>query len=339
MCKKQCRDENGFKNHCTTENHLRNMERFAADSDKYIDQFSREFEKAYLDLLSHHHHTKRMNANYVYNELIQDKSHIHMNATRWDSLASFVKHLGASGKCEVDETERGWFVRWIDPEERARDAARRKRDEEEAKAQERRMKALLLRQQQVADNLAKDHAGTEEYLVQDPSTDEKMVLNGPTAKRIKTSGGGLALFDAAQDDQDGGPVPEHAAETVDQDDATPTWLMPEVIVRIASSKVGVGLKNEKAVVLDVRDDAADLIMLKTGQEVLNVPSKRLETVIPKLGGKVMMLGLHAKRGSLGTIQSLDQEDSKAVVRLENGETLTVEFEDISKVFEEAGDNT
>ena len=39
---------------------------------------------------------------------------MHMNATRWVTLTEFVKHLGRSGIARVDETEKGWFIAWID---------------------------------------------------------------------------------------------------------------------------------------------------------------------------------------------------------------------------------
>jgi DNA/RNA-binding protein KIN17 len=37
-----------------------------------------------------------------------------MNATRWVTLTEFAKHLGRSGIARVDETEKGWFIAWID---------------------------------------------------------------------------------------------------------------------------------------------------------------------------------------------------------------------------------
>lgn len=58
--------------------------------------------------------TKRVHANRVYQEVIQDKHHMHMNATRWVTLSEFVKHLGRSGIARVDETDKGWFIAWID---------------------------------------------------------------------------------------------------------------------------------------------------------------------------------------------------------------------------------
>lgn len=60
-----------------------------------------------------------MRANQVYQEYIADKSHLHMNSTRWVTLTEFVKHLGRSGIAKVDETEKGWFIAWIDSSPKA----------------------------------------------------------------------------------------------------------------------------------------------------------------------------------------------------------------------------
>lgn len=51
--------------------------------------------------------TKRVRANQVYQEYIQDKYHVHMNSTRWVTLTEFIKHLGRSGIARVDDTEKG----------------------------------------------------------------------------------------------------------------------------------------------------------------------------------------------------------------------------------------
>lgn len=79
MCSKQCRDENGFKCHLTSESHLRQMSFFCENSNNMLDSFSKDFEKVYLEILRRRHGTKRMNANNVYQEVIQDKFHVHMN--------------------------------------------------------------------------------------------------------------------------------------------------------------------------------------------------------------------------------------------------------------------
>ena len=37
-----------------------------------------------------------------------------MNATRWVTLTEFIKCLGRAGIAHVDETDKGWFIAWID---------------------------------------------------------------------------------------------------------------------------------------------------------------------------------------------------------------------------------
>lgn len=60
------------------------------------------------------YNTKRIRANQVYQEYIQDKHHVHMNATQWPTLTEFVKYLGKEGIVRVDETEKGFFIAWVD---------------------------------------------------------------------------------------------------------------------------------------------------------------------------------------------------------------------------------
>ncbi len=132
MCQKQCRDQNGFKCHLTSESHLRQMKIFSDNAMGIMDGMSKEFEKHYMDTLRQRHGTKRVNANNVYQEVISDKHHIHMNATKWATLTDFVQYLGKMGKCVVEETERGWYVSYIE-----RDASILAREE----AQQRRVQA------------------------------------------------------------------------------------------------------------------------------------------------------------------------------------------------------
>ena len=53
-----------------------------------------------------------------------------MNATRWLSLTEFTKHLGRTGVAHVDETEKGWFITWIDnsPKALAKSEASQKKE-------------------------------------------------------------------------------------------------------------------------------------------------------------------------------------------------------------------
>jgi len=124
MCQKQCRDENGFKCHQTSESHLRQMRIFAENSSGMMQRFSEQFERVFMDVLSRQHGTKRVKANDVYREVIQDRHHVHMNSTHWATLTDFVLYLGKKGLIIVDDDpENGLHVQWIDrnPEKLARE--------------------------------------------------------------------------------------------------------------------------------------------------------------------------------------------------------------------------
>ncbi|OAY74438.1 KIN17-like protein [Ananas comosus] len=114
MCQKQCRDENGFKCHCMSEGHQRQMQVFGQNPDRIVGGFSEEFERAFLDLMRRSHRFSRVAATVVYNEYIADRHHVHMNSTQWATLTEFVKYLGRTGQCKVEDTPKGWFITYID---------------------------------------------------------------------------------------------------------------------------------------------------------------------------------------------------------------------------------
>ncbi|XP_055344713.1 DNA/RNA-binding protein KIN17-like [Paramacrobiotus metropolitanus] len=157
MCQKQCRDANGFKCHVTSEAHQRQLLLFGESPTQFLGGFSADFEKGYMDILKRRFGTRRVNANQVYQEYIKDKDHIHMNSTKWMTLTGFVMYLGRSGKCAVDETEKGWFIKYIerDPEEVRRQEALRRRERTELDDEER-------LQKNVADMVEKDKGEQDE---------------------------------------------------------------------------------------------------------------------------------------------------------------------------------
>ncbi|PPJ56759.1 hypothetical protein CBER1_09110 [Cercospora berteroae] len=124
-CQKQCRDENGFKQHTLSESHSRNMSIVGENARGYINSKSHEFQRDFIQLLRTGHGEKKINLNQFYNEYIKDKEHVHMNSTKWPSLTEFAKFLGREGICRVEEGERGLEIAWIDD---SAEAIRRKED-------------------------------------------------------------------------------------------------------------------------------------------------------------------------------------------------------------------
>jgi DNA/RNA-binding protein KIN17 len=115
VCEKQCRDENGFKCHVQSEAHVRQMLIVGENPARYVASFSRQFMGDFLQLLRTTHGEKRVQANHFYaSQYIVNKSHVHMNSTRWKTLTEFITFLGHEGICRVENTEKGWFISWVD---------------------------------------------------------------------------------------------------------------------------------------------------------------------------------------------------------------------------------
>ncbi|EGP85377.1 uncharacterized protein MYCGRDRAFT_46950 [Zymoseptoria tritici IPO323] len=125
ICEKQCRDENGFKQHTMSEGHVRAMLQVGEDPRKFINDYSKQFQRDFLQLLRTAHGEKKVHMNHFYQEYIRDKEHVHMNSTKWPSLTEFAKHLGREGICRVEEGDKGLEIQWIDD---SAEAIRRRED-------------------------------------------------------------------------------------------------------------------------------------------------------------------------------------------------------------------
>ncbi|CED82770.1 Protein containing a U1-type Zn-finger and implicated in RNA splicing or processing [Phaffia rhodozyma] len=176
VCQKQMRDDNGFKCHIATEAHLRQMLVVGENSGKHIDEFSQNFMDEFIVLLSRRYNTKRIRANQVYQEYIQDKHHVHMNATKWVTLTDFVKHLGKEGIVRVDETEKGFFISWVDnsPGALARQEAIMKKERQDTDDEQRQRKLLA---EQIA-RASASNSNSEDPTASDGSTAGPKVEEG-----------------------------------------------------------------------------------------------------------------------------------------------------------------
>lgn len=204
MCQKQCRDANGFKCHTESEAHQRNMLLFAESGKKIMDQFSREFEGGFLDIVRRSYNQKRVHANVVYNEYIKDRNHIHMNATRWVTLTSFVLYLGKSGKCKVEETPKGWYITYIerDPELLARQEKLAKKEKQDQDDEQRIQKAI-------EDRVKKTQADARESEVSEVKPED---LQATKFEFVWRKGNQTSKYDSKETKQE-----EPEIETIDYD--------------------------------------------------------------------------------------------------------------------------
>lgn len=99
-----------------------------------------------------------------------------------------------------------------------------------------------------------------------------------------------------------------------------SWLIPNIRVRVVSSRYGQTLYKEKGVVLDVTRKGVATLKMDDGQ-VVNVAERHLETALPKVGGRSIILsGDH--RFSKGQMLERDSKKNRGVVQV---------FEDMSVV--------
>lgn len=188
ICEKQCRDENGFKQHTMSESHVRGMLQVGEDPKKYINEYSNQFKRDFLQLLKTSHGEKKVHMNNFYQEYIRDKEHVHMNSTKWPSLTEFAKFLGREGVCRVEEGERGLEISFIDDSPEA--VARRedvKRKERQAKGDEDLESRLLNQQIKRAKEAAKEKERLEAEQKKDGEGEKKIDLGEASTEPVKLS--------------------------------------------------------------------------------------------------------------------------------------------------------
>lgn len=365
MCEKQCRDENGFKCHTTSESHQRQLLLFAESSDEFLDQFSKDFEDGYLYLLKRCHGTKRTFANGVYQDYIHERDHIHMNSTKWLTLTEFVQHLGKSGKCVVDQTEKGWYVTWIDrdPETIARQEALKKK-EKVAKDDNEKMAEFINNQIERGSLNARDEK--VEYTELQREKDEKISLNLELKPSVKSDsftpnnvlGNKSKLYNGKKDIKEVAEKRKKSAleeimeeekhrkktkeshndrstELLDQSKSSKRWLKKNIVVKIITKSLGDKYYKQKGYVKEIIGDdkmAAVVVLISNGTK-MKLDQSHLETVIPAIGRTVLILSGPFK-GQKAILKELDVDNFCARLKLiETGEKMNFPYENFSKLFE------
>uniref|UniRef100_A0A914D2L0 DNA/RNA-binding protein Kin17 WH-like domain-containing protein n=1 Tax=Acrobeloides nanus TaxID=290746 RepID=A0A914D2L0_9BILA len=361
MCQKQCRDQNGFKCHLTSESHQRQLLLFAENQNSYLREFSREFESNFMRILRHTFGAKRVRANDVYQDYIKEKGHVHMNSTVWHTLTGFVLYLGSSGKCKIDQNEKGWWIQYIDQEDEMRkqklqDRAKKERDDEDRfneMIQRQMEKDLEKLKEQDEKELAKPTdliRNEDEKIAFAMATDKKVIKQEEDVKPLLSS----SAFDAIKGEKkkDRGEkrpstskgessskksaldeIMEQEEMFKERKNRKDFWLHKGVIVKIVTKKLGSDYYKAKGEIVDVIDSYTAKVQLDDG-DILKLDQEHLETVIPAVG-KDMLIVNGAYRGLKATL--LELLENKFCVRLKiregtrNGRVVEVAYEDASKL--------
>ncbi|XP_039144696.1 KIN17-like protein [Dioscorea cayenensis subsp. rotundata] len=359
MCQKQCRDENGFKCHCMSESHQRQMQVFGQNPNRVIDGYSEEFENAFMDNLRRSHRFSRVAATVVYNEYIADRHHIHMNSTQWATLTEFVKYLGRIGKCKVEDTPKGWFITYIDRDSETifKDRLKNKRLRAELADEEKQERAIALQIERASSSnpnqppppppssdpapidpnakvafslsMQTTNSDTEPKrpkIAFDEDPEPEKAEKKRTAGGSGAKGGSSALEELIREE-------EKAKERSNRKDY---WLCEGIIVKVMSKTLeSKGYYKQKGVVKRVIDKYVGEIEMLENKHLLRIDQEELETVIPQIGGLVRIVN-GAYRGSNARLLSVNTEKFCAKVQIEKGAydgrvLQAVDYEDICKI--------
>ncbi|KAL5290487.1 KIN family protein [Megaselia abdita] len=357
MCQKQCRDDNGFKCHIQSEAHQRQLLLFADSPGKFLHNFSKEFTDGFMDIVRRRHSSKRVKANKVYQEYIACKDHIHMNSTRWLSLSEYVKWLGRSGQCVVDETEEGWYIQYIDRSPEAREAQEKKDRKEKADKddQERMMEFIEKQVERARKEKGEEDEAKKFTELKRENEEEPLKLDLKLTSKIKPEPvvpmQNLLKRTREEDDKIfKKPKPTTSKscgksaldEIREQEEAKKEkqnrkdyWLAEGIVVKFVDRSLGEKFYKQKAVVREVIDKyQAKIKFLETGEKV-KVDQSHLETVIPALEKPVRVVN-GAYRGSEAVLKELNEKKFCVTIEISRG-TLkgrileNVEYEDICKI--------
>jgi DNA/RNA-binding protein KIN17 len=323
MCQKQCRDENGFKCHCMSESHQRQMAIFGQAPDRIVDGFSDEFLDEFLTLLRRAHRSSRVAATVIYNEFIADRNHVHMNSTRWQTLTEFVKFLGKAGHAKVEDTPKGWFITYID------------RDSEQA------IKARLKRKRVKSD------------LADDERQELMIARQIERAQRAQADFGDDASPNAAEDDDLGSEEDDYSGSDDDDQEEETTANKPKEKIAIALQRAAPAPKvnpfddkpkmkfgfeeeeetaNKKGKATDARRSAIEDLM-KEEEKAKERSNRKDYWLCPGIVVKVMSKtladkGYYKQKGLVKRVidkyvGEIEMLDSKHVLRVDQDELETV----------------
>lgn len=189
MCKKQCRDANGFKCHIESESHQRQALIVAENPEKFVNEFSQQFMDGFLYILKTRYRSTKVLANTVFQEYIKERDHIHMNGTRWTTLNDFGQWMDQQGIVHAEPSERGIMVTYIDndPEKKKREELKAQSEERVRQAEEKR-KLEIEKQMEAAKQLLRDQDQDDERKPDEIPNIKKKINNykpPPPKKKVR----------------------------------------------------------------------------------------------------------------------------------------------------------
>ena len=351
MCQKQCRDAQGFKSHCESDAHNYQMKLFSENEEMYIEQFSNDFLKEFIETLKRRFKTSKVLANDVYQIFTNETHHIHLSSTKWVTLDEFVSHLGRESICKVEESPKGLMVQFIDVDDSKIKKIEQEKEKEQLKLNdEERLLRTLEKQVEAAKKLEKSKEETkiqfEDFKTNTEEFPMKLDLNFKEIEEIKEEKTSNLFLDnekkinkRKRDENSNQKKFSNLTSIIQEEELKKEkknrreyWLHKGIIVKVLSKIDSKKYYKKKGIVLNVIENFIGEIEMLDNGDILRIDQSDLETVIPKIGNEVMIVN-GAYREEICTLESIDFDNFCADLKskLLNQMIKKVPYEDFSKI--------
>ena len=285
-----------------------------------------------------------------------------------DALSGFVQYLGKTGKCKVEETERGWNIEYIerDPFLLARQENAKKRAEAERMEEIKQMKRMEVQRIEAAKALDKA-GGVVEVKATNMDVSKKnsvaISFSSSKGKSGNTSGQtAKSVFDLGDDEEEieketniktkekssKKRTHEEITKPKNETEKNPkksnkkqdNWISTGILIKILSKTLSNGAYyKRKGIITRIVDKyTAQIEVLDSGPhkndggDIIQLDQDDLQTVIPsKIGKKVKILN-GEYRGRFGSILRLNDKKCYADLELVGGGGVIekISYDDFSK---------
>ncbi|MEN2498404.1 MAG: hypothetical protein MHMPM18_002699 [Marteilia pararefringens] len=343
VCEKQCRDENGFKCHILSESHNRQIQIVADNPEYYIDKFSEEFRKSFVDLMRMSYPNKTVSANIIYKDFISDRSHVHMNSTKWTTLTDFCKFLESEGSITIEDIDErnGLMVKYVNKSVTQTDKqlSSKKSSTTEVTLQSRELqKQIEFANSQLEKSKSQLDGKNEDEILFDfkplhrddngtinlkLTNVEKNIEQSSTLYRYDAKDNILNNIKQSCKINEKNP-PEHPRKVLDQSlslQREEKWINPNLIVKIITEDLGEDYLEKKCLIrrVDHKDKSIAYCDTIFDNEpvIIRIHEDELQTVLPAIGKPVQIV-VGKFKGMQAKILKLNVKTFDCIIQITQG---------------------
>ncbi|KAF3705260.1 DNA/RNA-binding protein KIN17 Binding to curved DNA KIN, antigenic determinant of recA protein [Channa argus] len=344
MCQKQCRDENGFKCHCMSESHQRQLLLASENPNRFMDYFSDEFKNDFLELLRRRFGLCKVDET--------PKGWYVQYIDRDPETIRLQEEQAKKKKQELDDEERS--AKFI--EEQVRRGQESKETDEtpvytELKRESEEEKGLCL--VVISGHLSAETQSEKHYSCCFAfNLGASCSIAGPSksssalgASALKAASSTKRKDTSSSSDSRGEKKKKSALEEIiemeeekkkkmKQSIRTDHWLQPNIVVKVITKRLGEKYHKKKAVITEVRDKYTAVVKIIDSGDKLKLDQNHVETVIPAPGKKVLILN-GPYRDMEAVLEGIDEKHFCATLTLDSGQQkgkrVDIAYEDFSKL--------